>query len=198
MEINNYYEYYDSKKKKFVFLTVYIDEKNNLFQKNLYYNISDYFLYNIDHNIKIHEKVNEKIEVYVPSYFTDNKVKLYNVSKDIQNNINNFLSITVNLDRKLTDYYILENFNQNIIITKKYKLDGSQYNNLFQLYIKKNLKYQPNGISYLIEEHNYRPGHYLVFSMIKRIIYFYITIIIFFIIFMGYYISNPFTNLSDK
>ena len=132
----------------------------------------------------MHTKIYKNIEVYTPSYFKDNKIKLYNISREVQENIDNFLFTTVNLEKKITDYYILENIKKNIIITNKYKLDGTKYKNHFQCYSKKNYKYYPNGISYILEEHNYRPTHYFIYSIITRIIYFYFIIILFFIIFV--------------
>lgn len=188
MNNHNYYEYYDSKKKKFIFLTIYKDEKENLFKKEFYDEIINYIENIFLYTGIMHNKIYENIEVYTPSYFTDNKIRVYNISKEVQKNINDFLSITVNLEKKVTDYYILENFKRNTIVTNKYKLNGTQYKNHFQLYGKKNNKYYQNGVSYILEEHNYRPIQFFLSSMIKRIIYFYFIIILFFIIFVFYYI----------
>tara|TARA_Y100000991_G_C21960497_1_gene344228 strand:- start:789 stop:1358 length:570 start_codon:yes stop_codon:yes gene_type:complete len=188
MDNHHYYEYYDSEKKKFIFLTLYIDEKENLFKKDFYHEIINYIENNFLYTGNMHTKIYKDIEVYTPSYFTDKKIKLYNISKEVQENINNFLSITISLDKRITNYYILENLKKNIIITNKYKLDGIQYKNHFQCYSEKNYKYYPNGISYILEEHNYRPTHYFIYSIIKRIIYFYFIVILFFIMFVFYYI----------
>ena len=185
---HNYYEYHNSKNNKFIFLTLYLDERNNLFKKDFYYEIINYIENNFMYNGIMHNKIHKNTEVYVPSYFTDNKVKLFDVSKEVQKNINNFLSISINMEKKITDYYILENFTkQKIIITNKYKLDGSQYKQHFQCYSEKNSKYYPNGISYILEEHNYRPSQYFIYFVIKRIISFYIFISIFLILSIFYY-----------
>ena len=159
-----------------------VNLKKNYCEINNY--IENHFLYNGN----MHTKMNQNIAVYIPSYFTGNKIKLYNISKEIQGNINDFLSMTINLEKKITGYYILEKLEKNVIITNKYKLDGTQYKNHFQCYSELNNKYYQNGISYILEEYDYRPTHYFLSSMIKRVIYFYFIITLFFIIFMFYYI----------
>jgi len=183
---NEYFEYYDYETKKFQILTIFTN--SNIKQKELYQNIINHantaFLY----YGKFHTQKNNKININISSYVDDNKIYFYEIDKNIRNNINNFLSVSVKKNtQSIKLYYILNNYiGEDIIITKKYKLDGSNYENTFQLYSNSENGYFPNEIYYTLEEYKYRPHHYTIIHMVHRIFILY-TFIFSFLILSIYY-----------
>lgn len=170
MEINKHFEYYDYQKNKIKILKIFFkqnkkDEK--IYQKIIEYT-NNYFL----RKGKFHQKIKKSIEINIPLPVKDNKIKLINIDKNIQNNINNFLSISIKIKKKNIDYYYLLNksIDNNIIIIK------DNYDK-FHFYSKDLKGYSKNNIYYTIEEYTYVSHNYITISMINRIIYLYIIMI---------------------
>jgi hypothetical protein len=185
METHEYFEYYDSEKKKIKILKIF--SKKNTKDEEIYRKIVEYANKYFSGYGNFHQKIENSIEINIPSYITDNKIKLYNLDKNIQSNIHNFLSISIKMDKKIIDYYYILNqsIDRDIIITKKYKIDGSQYSDKYQFYSYGVKGYSQNEIYYTIKEYNYVPHNHIINAMIHRIIFLYgimIIISIFFII----------------
>lgn len=186
MEKNEYFEYYDYGTKKFKILNIFSKEniQNTKIYKNIIEYANEYFLgYGL-----FHKQIQKYIKINIPLYIKDNKIKIYHLDKNIQSNINKFLSVSIKIHTKTIDnYYILNKYiDEDIIITHKYKFDGNKDYNKFQFYSYGINGYYQNGIYYTIEEYSYRPQHYIINTMVYRIFYSYIIIIIIFILMINY------------
>ena len=186
----SFYEYFDSEKNKFIILQIFYENEEYF---DIYNQLIKYAYQKFLYDGKFHYPLYKNIEIHIPGFINDKKVKIKNINRDIQNNINDFLSKSLKIKNK----NIIECFNlysniieRDIIITNKYDENENKKKNTFQLYQNKGNGYFSIDIYYTIEEYNYRPSHYTIVMLINRVLTLYsiiISIFIFLIYFTFFY-----------